>query len=155
MTPPRITLRRAGSDDAALLLEWRNDPDAVRFSVTGRPVSREDHERWFATRRDDPQVHLWIAEEHGAPVAQVRVDVDESTGVVSVAVAPSHRGRGIGSEVLRAMAICIAEDERVHVLRALVHPDNTPSVRAFERAGFRLSEEREGEFSVFLRTVGP
>jgi UDP-2,4-diacetamido-2,4,6-trideoxy-beta-L-altropyranose hydrolase len=133
----------------------RNDPDAVRFSVTQQPVRREDHERWFATRRDDPQVHFWIAEEHGMPVAQVRVDVTGATGVVAVAVAAAHRGRGVGSEVLREMAIRIGEDERVHVLRALVHPDNTPSIRAFERAGFRLSEEREGGFSVLLRAVGP
>ncbi|MGA7988068.1 MAG: GNAT family N-acetyltransferase [Candidatus Dormiibacterota bacterium] len=154
MTPPRITLRRAGEHDADLLFEWRNDPDAVRFSVSGQPVTREDHERWFAMRRDDPSVHLWIADEHGIPVAQVRVDVVPPAGVVSVAVAVSHRGRGLGSEVLRAMVSEIAEDDRVRVLRALVHPDNAHSIRAFERAGFHRSGDIEGGFNVLLRTVG-
>jgi len=154
MTPPLVTLRSVRDDDAERLLEWRNDADAVRFSVSGRRVTGEDHARWFATRRHDPRVHLWIAEVDGTPVGQVRVDEEtDGVGVVSVAVAPAHRGRGIGSEMLRAMADTAAAETTVRVLRALVHPDNVQSVRAFEKAGFCMTAGGEGDFSVLERGI--
>jgi RimJ/RimL family protein N-acetyltransferase len=152
---PLVTLRPARDDDAERLLEWRNDAHAVRFSVSGRSVTSEDHARWFATRRHDPRVHLWIAEVDGTAVGQVRVHDDaDDVGVVSVAVAPAHRGRGIGSEVLRAMVATVTAETTVRVLRALVHPDNVQSIRAFEKAGFRMTVAREGDFSVLERDVG-
>ncbi len=154
-TPPVVSLRRARDDDEERLLEWRNDAEAVRFSVTGHPVAVEDHARWFATRRHDPRVHLWIAEVDGTPVGQVRVDGDiDDVGVVSVAVAPAYRGRGIGSAVLRAMVATVIAEKPVRMLRALVHPDNVQSVRAFEKAGFTTTPATQDGFSVFERGVG-
>jgi UDP-2,4-diacetamido-2,4,6-trideoxy-beta-L-altropyranose hydrolase len=149
--PPRVTLRGAVDDDAGRLLEWRNDMDAVRFSVSGRPVTAEDHRRWFAARRDDPQGRLWIAEDGGTPVGQVRVDINDGVGVVSVAVAAEHRGRRIGSEMLRAMVAEVSADGAVRTLRALVHPENGPSIRAFERAGFQLTADNDRGFRVLER----
>ncbi len=149
----RVALRRVREDDADLLLALRNDPDAVRFSITGEQVSRKEHERWFATRRADPDVHLWIAEEDGVPVAQVRVDVTGTLGVVSVAVSSAHRGRGLGSEVLRATVDEMRSDARVTALKALIHPGNPQSLRAFENAGFHLSTGTENGFSVLERSV--
>lgn len=155
MTPPPVTLRPVRDDDAERLLEWRNDADAVRFSVSGRHVTGEDHARWFETRRHNPSVHLWIAEVDGTPVGQVRVDYEpDGVGVVSVAVAPAHRGRGIGSEMLRAMAATVVAETTVCVLKALVHPDNVQSIRAFERAAFRTTAAKEGGFTVLERAVG-
>src|ERR1700730_14295580 len=105
MTSPIVTLRSARDDDAERILEWRNDADAIRFSVSGRRVTGEDHARWFATRRHDPRVHLWIAEVDGTAVGQVRFDEEaDGVGVVSIAVAPAHRRRGVGSEMLRGIA---------------------------------------------------
>jgi RimJ/RimL family protein N-acetyltransferase len=147
--PPLVTLRSARDADVERLLEWRNDADAIRFSVSGRHVSGADHARWFATRRHDPRVHLWIAEVDGTPVGQVRVDDgSDGVGVVSVAVAPAHRGRGIGSEILRALVTTVTADTTVRVLRAHVHPDNVQSIRAFEKAGFSMTVATESGFRV-------
>jgi UDP-2,4-diacetamido-2,4,6-trideoxy-beta-L-altropyranose hydrolase len=153
MTTPRVTLRGAVDDDVGRLLVWRNDVDAVRFSVSGRPVTAKDHQRWFAARRDDPQGRLWIAEYGGTPVGQVRVDVKDGVGVVSVAVAAEHRGRGIASEMLRAIIAELSADSAVRTLRALVHPENRQSIRAFERAGFQLMADHERGFRALERRL--
>jgi RimJ/RimL family protein N-acetyltransferase len=144
----RVTLRPVREEDSGLLFEWRNDADAIRLSGTGRPVTREDHETWFAARLADPRGYLWIAEETGNPVAQVRVDVNGRMGVVSIAVDAAYRGRGFGTEVLRQMVSEMADQTRVILLCALVHPDNGPSVRAFEKAGFRLRPAMQDGFKV-------
>jgi RimJ/RimL family protein N-acetyltransferase len=143
---PRITLRRVRSDDRDLIREWRNDEDAVRFSVTGRPVSPGEHARWFAGLVDDPARLLWIAEQQGNAVGQVRVDLSGPEGTVSIAVAPGWRGRGIGTSILRVLLSEIVHHAEVSTLTARAHQDNTASVRTFERAGFRRLQGLEGDF---------
>ncbi len=151
---PRVTLRPATERDAGLLLAWRNDPDAVRFSVTGLQVSPAEHDAWFSRRIADPGTRLWIAEEGGMAVGQVRVDVTRAVGTVSIGVAPGHRGRGLGTVILLAMIDAIERDGSVRTLRALVHPENAASNRAFERAGFQRRPEPRHGFGVMERAIG-
>ena len=151
----RLTLRPANLDDEALLLGWRNDPEAVRYSVTGRTVTPAEHATWLARHLGDPSTHLWIAEERGNPVGQVRVDAEARTGTVSIAIAPGARGRGLGSAALRAMVLEVERHRVVGTLRALVHSGNQASLRAFELAGFQQLGTRDGEFLVLERAVSP
>jgi RimJ/RimL family protein N-acetyltransferase len=152
---PQVRLRPATPRDAALLLVWRNDPVAVRFSVTGRAVDPDEHASWMASRLADPATRLWIAEEDGVPAGQVRVHLEAGTGTVSVAVAPNRRGRGVGSAMLRAMLKEAERDPETLRLRALAHAENTASIRAFERTGFRREGSEEGGFVVLERALGP
>ncbi|HEY6470616.1 MAG TPA: GNAT family N-acetyltransferase [Candidatus Dormibacteraeota bacterium] len=148
-----LTLRAAASGDEALLLGWRNDPEAIRFSVSRLGVTPGEHATWLARRLADPGTHLWVAEERGTPVGQVRVDVEDGTGTVSIAIAPGQRGRGLGTAALRAMVTLVARDPAVLTLRALVHTGNPGSARAFELAGFHRLERRQGEFIVLERAM--
>lgn len=145
---PIVTLRPAQADDATRVMEWRNDADAVRFSITRRPVSQAEHLRWFAAQLKSQGVRLWIAEEAGNPVGQVRLDVAGDTGTVSIAVASPHRGRGLGARMLRALIESVAGQEDVRRLMALTHPENVPSLRAFQQAGFRRAGRRADGFLV-------
>jgi UDP-2,4-diacetamido-2,4,6-trideoxy-beta-L-altropyranose hydrolase len=151
---PRVTLRDATDLDGPLLLAWRNDPDAVRFSITARAVTPAEHAVWLAARLADPDTRLWVAMEDGRPVGQVRVDISDATGTVSIGIAPAHRGRGIGSAVLRAMLAEVERDPRVRRLRAVAHAENMASARAFERAGFQRGGRRDRDFIVLERSVG-
>ena len=77
---PLVTLRPARDDDAERLLEWRNDADAIRFSVSGRRVTSEDHAQWFATQRHDPCVHLGRKVPVGVATGMLRL-VHRDVGV--------------------------------------------------------------------------
>lgn len=145
---PRVTLRTARDDDAHRLLNWRNDPDAVRFSVTRRAVTTEEHAEWFAAQRNDPATRIWIAEEAGVAVGQVRLDVRDHIGTVSVTVAVERRGEGLGPDMLQALVAMIAGDSTVRTLKALAHPDNAASFRAFQKVGFRRLARDERGFAV-------
>lgn len=152
---PVITLRTVQDGDSALLLEWRNDPAAVKFSVSRLPVTAAEHEQWFRRiRADQSRTMLWIVEENGTPVGQVRVDIVDGIGTVSIAMAAEHRGRGIGPRALLEMVAAVVADGRIRQLRALAHPDNSRSLRAFEGAGFHRAVDAANGFAVLERSVG-
>ncbi len=132
-----VTLRSARDDDSASLRAWRNDPDAVRYSVSRRAVTIAEHERWFRRVQDDSdRFRVWIAEQHGERVGQVRIDITGEAGTVSIAVAPTHRGHGVGTAMLRALTESVHAEGAPRVLIALVRSDNAASLRAFEAATF-------------------
>jgi RimJ/RimL family protein N-acetyltransferase len=151
---PGVTLRPATERDAAVLLTWRNDPEAVRFSGTARAVTTQEHNDWLAARIVDPATCIWIAEEGSTAVGQVRIDIEDGTGTVSVAVAPGHRGHGLGTAILRALVAEVEGDPRVTRLRALAHAENVASLRAFERVGFQAQGCGEDGFVILERSVG-
>jgi spore coat polysaccharide biosynthesis protein SpsF len=144
---PGLRLRVARAADSDQLLAWRNDPAAVAWSVSGRAVGRDEHEQWFSRRLDDPATRIWVAERDGTPVASTRIDVHDAIGEVSIVVAPDERGRGTGSDVLGLLQQELEGDFQVIALDAVVHPENEPSVRMFEHAGFVPSQQR-GAFAV-------
>jgi RimJ/RimL family protein N-acetyltransferase len=132
----------------ALLRDWRNDDQAVRFSGTAKRVSATEHARWLSTHLADPTTLLWVAEEDGVPVGQARVDRDGDVGTVSISVAARHRGRGVAVAILRAV-IGVSSAAK---LRALVRPANVASLHAFERVGFRPLPDDGSGFVVLERT---
>jgi UDP-2,4-diacetamido-2,4,6-trideoxy-beta-L-altropyranose hydrolase len=137
-----LRLRPAGLPDAGTVLQWRNDPDAVRQSGTGRPADSAEHERWFLARLDDPAARIWIAEVDGAAVGYVRIDVRAAVGTVSIAVDAGLRGRGTGTAMLIALLQRLDGDFQIETLKALVQPDNAASLGAFRAAGFRSAGRR-------------
>ncbi len=130
-----LTLRQAGASDADLLLEWRNNPEAVRFSVSRREVGPAEHRQWLAHALASPTTRLWIAERGGIAVGQVRLDPRTDGHEVSLAVAPRERGRGVGLELLGGL-MALAVTEGLQPLLARVDRDNVASIRVFLRAGF-------------------
>jgi RimJ/RimL family protein N-acetyltransferase len=140
-----IALRLAGLSDGDMIRAWRNDPDAIRFSQTRSGVTAEEHAEWLSRSLADRAVRLWIAEVDGEPVGQTRIDIVNSCGTVSIAVAPAHRGRGHAAAILRALQSELRSRGPVEDLRAFVHRDNESSMRAFMSAGFgRLGEHVNG-----------
>lgn len=152
---PPVTLRPARREDADRLREWRNDPVAVAYSVTGEAVSPAEHASWVAARLDDPDTRLWIAEEGSVPVGQVRVDIRGTTGTVSIAVAAEHRGRGLAVAMLLAMIEALSRSGPVDRLEALADPRNIASVQAFRHAGFGASAVAEDGFIRLHRDLAP
>jgi RimJ/RimL family protein N-acetyltransferase len=135
----RLALRRGRLDDADRLLDWANDV-VTRAASFGRPVvGREAHVAWLADTlaRDDRR--LWVVEEAGLPIGQVRVDRGvDGTGMISIGLAPGARGRGAGARVLDAALEAAVAELGIRRFRAIVREDNAASRRLFERAGFRL-----------------
>jgi RimJ/RimL family protein N-acetyltransferase len=148
-----ITLRPARREDEDLLRRWRNDPEVRARSFSGHEVSAEEHHAWLVRKLHDPDSLLFVIEERGRAVGQIRLDrVDPDAADVSIGLGSEARGRGIG----RAALVLAAQEADlalgVRRLRALVKEDNEPSLRAFVAAGFAEVERAEGVVAL-MRSV--
>lgn len=137
------------SDD--FLLSWRNDSETRVQSHEAAEVSPAEHRQWFVKSLANPLRSIWIAEIDNQPVATIRVDWDDaahSKYEISYTVAPEHRGKGIGSQLVRE-TIDLPELKDATVV-AKVKRSNLASQRIFEKAGLKLIVE-DGEILTYCR----
>jgi GNAT superfamily N-acetyltransferase len=74
--------------------------------------------------------------------------VDEQTPEVSIAVVPSRRGHGIGSELLDAL-IGVAREQGFTGLSLSV-ADESPAMHVFEKQGFEKVEQTDHSWTMRL-----
>ena len=103
---------------------------------------------WDAFDRGRLPTHRYVAEVDGAVQGWIAVSPTSSrecyAGVVelSVYIAPSAQGRGIGVLLMDAL-ITSTEQAGIWTIQAGIFPENVASLRLHERAGFRVVGVRE------------
>jgi|RhiMetdeSRZDD1v2_1073273.scaffolds.fasta_scaffold2483900_2 RimJ/RimL family protein N-acetyltransferase len=137
---PRIVLRRARPADADVLLAWRNDPATRRGFLDASRVRRAGHDAWFARILGSDDSRLYIAEEQGRPVGQLRLDRRAArTAEVSFSVDVKERGRGVGDLLLRRAGTAARRELAASRVIGVVKPENVASAVAFLKAGYRFT----------------
>ncbi|MEW2563572.1 GNAT family N-acetyltransferase [Streptomyces griseorubiginosus] len=142
--------------DLPLVSRWMNDPAVTAFWELAGPQSvTEEHLRSQLTGDGRSVPCLGVLE--GTPMSYweiYRADLDplarhyparpHDTGIHLLIGEVPHRGRGLGSTLLRSLADLVL-DKRPACARVIAEPDlrNIPSVTAFLSAGFRFSAEIE------------
>lgn len=141
----QVRIRRAHLEDAPLVFEWRNTPEIRDLGTLQRGVSAEEHARWFEESVASATRRLFIIEDGGAPVGQLRFD-DRGGGRwdVSVYLIPGKTGRGVGVEVLTRGCRELFTEVGARLVVAFIRQDNWRSLRAFGKAGFTLDEPVAG-----------
>lgn len=121
-----------------LLWNWVNEPEVRASSFQSDPISWKDHVRWFGRKMADSNCHMYIAlDNNGTPIGQVRCEIqNDDIAVVSISIARGHRGRGYAAQVLQLGCDTLRGTRRVKQFVGYIKPENTPSIRAFQRAGF-------------------
>jgi len=140
-----IKLRDANGEDCEALYIWRNHPSARQFSLGIEEISRENHDKWFEESLRNSERKIYIAEDKGKKVGQVRFDREgENIARVSVTVNPDFYGKGHGTTIIREGSKKYFAEVHVDIIRAEIKPENIASVKAFEKAGYKKSEEKDG-----------
>ncbi|MGE4552409.1 MAG: GNAT family N-acetyltransferase [Desulfovibrionaceae bacterium] len=151
-----LTDVRAG--DLPRMLEWINDPELVRLSAPFKPVSPEDHRRWFESIQDRRDVALFaIREAPGGRLigsCQLRnIDTRHQSAELTIRIGERDCwGRGLGTEAVRLLLAHGFEALGLNRICLHVFADNQRAVRAYEKAGFvkeglmRQHSRIDGEF---------
>ena len=148
-----LTYRTAQPADARLYFDWANDPDTRQQSFNSAPISLETHTGWFTRKLADPNALLLVfSNDSGQPVGQVRfertpiADMPDEI-IIGLSVDAKQRGKGMAVQLIRQGCLVCRKRWGAVTIHAYIKPENQASVRAFERAGFKLSGEC-GKFGV-------
>ncbi|BAE49519.1 GNAT family N-acetyltransferase [Paramagnetospirillum magneticum] len=140
-----MEFRRAVIQDASDLLVWRNDPDTIANSLTGKAVAEADHFAWIARVLASPDFILLMAEQAGEKLGMVRFDREEDgEWEVSINLNPAARGRGLAADLLAGSIAAAFPAGARPPLVAWVKQSNPASLRIFERCGFIHEGDEDG-----------
>jgi UDP-2,4-diacetamido-2,4,6-trideoxy-beta-L-altropyranose hydrolase len=136
LDPASVTLRRAATEDRALLWLWANDPDVREASFQRAPIPWRDHSTWFDQQLGDAAGRIYIGLVDGTPAGVARFRSRGRTAVISVSVGREWRKRGVGARLIAVATTRYLAETDVARVDALIRAENEPSVRAFARAGY-------------------
>ena len=151
MNEDSLHLRPATADDCRRVWDWANDLSVRAISFTSDPIPWEQHVAWFTRKLGDANTRLWIAEQEGGFVGQVRFDLDGSTATISVSLDATRRGKNLGALLIWSACQKLFRESAVETIHALIKPDNAASIRAFEKAGFEPAGQTEVKGCAALR----
>ena len=149
-----VSLRPATLDDIHLVYQWRNRTDIIKNSTLDRAVPWSEHKDWFTGAVTNSTQALYIVENDKNPVGQLRFDQRlGNTTAVSIYLLPEYQGKGYGVTALKTGCSAVQTVWRGPIL-AFIRYDNTRSVSAFQKAGFKWSDIAPLEGHYTLEYVG-
>jgi len=136
-------VRQATQGDADLLVTWHADPEVSRYWDDETFTRAEMLER--LTR---PRVEPYLIEDGaGAPIGYLQIhgdgDGDGGSGGLDMFLVPQARGRGLGPDAARAVALHLLGERGWTRVTVDPYSWNEGAVRAWERAGFVAVGEGE------------
>lgn len=141
-----LTMRKAEMEDMMLYFDWANDETTRQNAIHISQISLEGHRSWFTKKIHDKDSKLFVFSTEENDIGQLRLDRDGNDWIISYTVDRRFRGKGWG----RIMVQKILRDFSYLPMKALVKEGNIPSVRIFERCGFRRGEDIELDGRKFL-----
>lgn len=118
------------------LLEWRNEETARKASFNTEPIKYEVHKEWFERSLANDDRTIYIGEnDSGKKAGMIRVDkINDNTVELNINIAPSERGKGIGSVMIQK--ICDMHPFKCSLYIARARSENTASIKVFKKSGF-------------------
>lgn len=141
-SPPSLALRPLEPADCDRLLTWVDSSDALWQWSGARsftwPLDREQLRSDLAARAGSGSLFAAI-DERGEMVGHVLIDAQHYHGVGHigrVAIAPEHRGRGLGIALMRATVRHGFDELGLHRLQLTVYSFNAAAIAAYRAVGF-------------------
>ena len=142
-----MILRTATLDDSDLILRWANSNDCMRWKrLTKQSIGRSQHKIWFEKRLNSDDCYIWIVVEDDIAVGQVRIEIQANSLVTDIYIEPKARGGGLARSAMdEALKLIRAKTGAQFEAVAVVHVENLPSIKLFERLGFQ-NETASGDW---------
>lgn len=143
----KVVLRAIEPADCVLLLEMINDPETEKMlGGSSFPISAAAQAKWIADQIGRSDVLRCIVADRNTPEKGVGTvilsDIDYKNGVaqVHIKLGLDCRGKGYGTDALKAVVDYAFRQMRLHCVYAHVLEHNEASQKLFRKCGF----QREG-----------
>lgn len=132
-----LLIRRATEDDLLTYFHWANEAETRKQAIHPDFIEPETHRQWFNRKIHSPKDFLFIFEQDGHPVGQVRFEAEADQYVISFSVDVNFRGKGLGNILIKMAleALQQALGKRPKV-KAYVKPANIASLQVFRQNSF-------------------
>lgn len=137
-----MLIRRAELKDLEELLEIYNYEVVYGISTFDLgPKTLEEWRRWFDLHNIENHP-LLVAEVEGHAVGYASLssyrekEAYRSTVELSVYVAASHRKKGVGDALMKAVLELAREDDSIHMVVSVITGGNEASIRLHDKYGF-------------------
>ena len=142
MNSDSIITRLVVRSDVNDIFLWRNDEGSRSQCLKTEPVvAWIDHQEWIQSVIISSR-HCFLMrcdKTSDASVGVVRFDMGNDDTLISINLAPSFRGRGLGKHCLNAaIHFFSCHYQSVKPVRAEIRPENLASQKAFQGAGFKF-----------------
>lgn len=152
-----LSLRKAEQKDLMLYFNWANDGLVRANSFNQIPIELEDHTKWFTNKIDSSTAVLFVATQSEGPVGQIRF-IQDSHGdyEIGFSVDAAHRGKGLGQDLIRrGTEEFFSTNPSARRVIAKVKANNVPSMKSFEKIGFRriVDADQEGVCTFLFENI--
>jgi RimJ/RimL family protein N-acetyltransferase len=142
----RLEIREWTSDDFEAFAVLMADPEVMRFSLKGKPLSIEEAREYFQKRILDHYKNgfgLWalVYKEEQQFIGLAGLITQEIDGEKKIELAyrllPKYWHRGLALEATRAVCTYAFTGLKLKELISIIEPDNVRSIRLAERLAMR------------------
>lgn len=135
-----LNLRRVNKNDIEITYKWTSDKEIRKYSFQQHKICIEEHSQWFNEKIANPLCYYYIAEFNAERIGSIRFDIKEEEAIISFLIDSHYHGHGFGSIILKKGIEKLLQENYSSTIRTIVGEvmaENIPSVKAFERLGFR------------------
>ena len=140
----RYILRLATAEDNYTTYEWSNQEATRKYALNKDFIPFENHTNWFLSKLASAHCMYFILTEEEKPIGSIRFDLNGPIATISYLLDPLTHGRGLGSILMKKgleMFEKLIVSNEIKIVQGYVLMENIPSVKLFERFGFKLEIE--------------
>lgn len=134
--------RFAQESNVDLYYEWANDESVRSNSFNQSKIDYDSHVNWFLRKLNDKNCFFYLFfNEKKEAVGQVRIERTGNETIIGISIDALHRGHSYSCEMLKKSCNDFLEKYPLDKITAYIKIENTPSLKSFQKAGFRDLEE--------------
>ena len=149
-----ISCRLVTLEDSNDILNWRNDTASREMSLNARFISLVEHSNWFEGMLNNGSHIGLIGELNSEKIGVVFMKIHKSNAKVSLNLNPLHRGKRLGSNLLRSSMLEVQKLlPKIRQFTAEIKNTNTASIKVFAQNGFKLHAKKNGFSSYSVKSI--
>ncbi|OPX92791.1 MAG: Spore coat polysaccharide biosynthesis protein SpsE [Pelotomaculum sp. PtaB.Bin104] len=136
---------RKCEEDARIVMDWRNNPAALKMFFHSEPQNWDDFYQEFRSEYfNNPRLQPVFAYVNGEKAGFLRFneyhDIPGKTVSIGINLNPQMRGSGFGNNIIKK-GTCHLFNQGYDTVVAEIKQNNIASIIAFEKAGFRYFDQ--------------
>ena len=137
----KISLRKANFSDIEFLWYLRNQPNIYKYFRRARRVSWKEHINWvIPIILEISPIIVFIILKSGISIGQIKLDY--KTSDIGISILKEFQGGGLAIQALRLIIKDIKKQKKVKKLVAEIYKNNLPSIKLFEKLGFKFKTKK-------------